>query len=534
MTSSFELLVSLVAGLGLHFGGNKLLGDNIRVLIGRQFRDLLPRLSAVPFTAGLFGILSGFVTWNSRTATYIVAGFVHSRLIPLQQGMPIVLWANAGCSLLVFAAVLPLKYLVLLLLGFSGIFLNLEAPHRFRNAYGAIFGLSLLLLGLTLIKTSAAGLVTNAWFQSLLVLIKESPGLSFLMGLLLTVLAQSHLSITLIAIALTESDLLTVNSAFMIVLGAHAGNSANTYLLGWRFTGSARQVIMTQVLGTLIGVVLFVAAFTEEQFGYFPSLKAAMAWVTDDSDRQAACMTILFNFAVPAVLVFFAGPYQRLIGRFWSPSEQESLSHPEYIQAYGGQPETAALLAEQEQRRLLKRLPAYLDELRRGNGPKQGPGAEAYHAAFGSISEQLLEFLLHVLQGNVALETSARLLNLQNRQKLIETIEADVFGLFRILRGRTGQGKAEQLGLSIVESLDTLLLTAVAAVETGDPDERDLLSVLTSDRGEMMERIRKSYLSVEHDLSSDDRSLILYVTHLFERTAWSIGQYGRLLASAAA
>jgi hypothetical protein len=121
------------------------------------------------------------------------------------------------------------------------------------------------------------------------------------------------------------------------------------------------------------------------------------------------------------------------------------------------------------------------------------------------------------------LETSEQLLNLQNRQKLLAVIEEEVFGLFRIPRGRTGQSKAGQLGLSIVESLDTLLLTVIAAAETGDAHERELLAVITAYRGSMMEQIHKNYLSMEHTFSPEDRSLVLYLTHLFERTVWSIG-----------
>jgi hypothetical protein len=52
--------------------------------------------------------------------------------------------------------------------------------------------------------------------------------------------------------------------------------------------------------------------------------------------------------------------------------------------------------------------------------------------------------------------------------------------------------------------------------------------VLAADRGDLMERVRKNYLSAELEISPEERALILYVTHLFERAAWSLGQYGRL------
>ncbi|MDE3119003.1 MAG: Na/Pi symporter [Nitrospirota bacterium] len=536
MDPSFEFAASLLAGLGLLLAGNKLVSDHLKLLTGRHFRDRIPFLNAHPLAAALAGILSGFVTWNSRTTTYIVASFVHSRLMSVRQAMPIALWANTGCALLVYTAVLPLKTLVLLLVGFSGLCLFFEAPSRYRNTYGAVFGLALLLLGLTLIKASEAGFLIDTQRAALHGLLKASPLFSFLLGLLLTLLAQSHLSIILVALAMTEAGFFpTLDPVVMIVLGAHAGNSANTYLFGWRFTGLSRQVVIAETLCAATGVVLFAGIVAAGHGWDYPVLNAFARWWTLDIARQAAAVTLLFNLTVPLFCSALLTPYLTLVQRVCPASDDDSQAHTVYLQAYmGNQPETAALLAEQEHLRLLKRLPAYLDELRLTRERSGGPGPTAYHQAFGSLSGLVLEFLLEALQRDAALETSERLLNLQNRQRLLVAIEEDLFGLFEILRDRRGQGKAGRLGLSIVESLDTLLLTAIAAAESGDAHERELLSVMTADRGEMMERTRKHYLSMEQSLTPDDRSLILYITHLFERTAWSIGQYGRLLDRTAA
>lgn len=223
-----------------------------------------------------------------------------------------------------------------------------------------------------------------------------------------------------------------------------------------------------------------------------------------------------------------AGPLLHLLTRRWPPLQQEALGHTEFIQAYvGADAEAAIILAGKEHIRLLKWLPVYLEEVR--SGAKGEPGPAAYHAAFVTVSARLLEFLVEALHRDTAHESAERLLALQNCQKLLASIEEDVFYLYQIVHGRTGKGKAGQLAMNIVESLDTILLTTIAAADTGDPDERELLAVLTADRGDLMERVRKNYLSAELELSPEERALIPYVTHLFERAAWSLGQYGRLL-----
>jgi len=88
--------------------------------------------------------------------------------------------------------------------------------------------------------------------------------------------------------------------------------------------------------------------------------------------------------------------------------------------------------------------------------------------------------------------------------------------------------------MNIVESLDAIFLTAIETTESGDGDDLDILITLTSDRGQLMEKIRRIYLSSEKDLSPEERSLILYITNLFERSVWMLGRYGMFLSQNAA
>jgi len=157
------------------------------------------------------------------------------------------------------------------------------------------------------------------------------------------------------------------------------------------------------------------------------------------------------------------------------------------------------------------------------------PDPSVYHAAFLGIGERLAGFLRDALQRTDSVELAERLLNLRNRQDLLKVIEEDLLQQYEALRARPGGAKAAQLCAAIVEVLDTMLQTTLEAAETGDRDELALLGAMTSDRGEMMERIRKKYLATEEDVTPEDRAVILDVTHGFERIVWSLGRYGELL-----
>lgn len=531
MRTPFELTATLLAGLGLFFVGIKLLSGNLKNVSSHRFRLLLSKLGGTALGAGLWGLLSGLVTQSGRTTSYIVASLVSGGLLSVRQALPVVLWSNAGCSLVVFAAVVPIEYLILLFVGLSGLLLAFEFPDHYRNAYGAIFGLALLLYGLTLVKTGASGFIEYPWFESLLVILGNMGLLAFILGVLLTLIAQSHLGVILVALAISGSGLFSLEQVVMIIYGAQTGSSLITHLLGVHFRGTSGQVVAAQVGYNLLGVALFMGLFYLEGLGDVPLVMALAQSISTEIGEQGAFVTILFNVVTSALLSVLIVPYQRIIERLQPPSPAEDLAAPAFIHDTAvDQPETAALLIEKEQQRLLQRLPAYFHPLRGDPGHDTTLTPKAYHRAFAIVSERIRAFTLEVLHLDVPLETSDVLLTIQNRQELLETIEEDVFSLVGTLQEWTKDSRSGKLGLNIAEGLDAILLTLIAAEETREPDELTLLAGLTADRGEGMEKIRKSYLTAEESLTPEERSMVLYLTHLFERVTWSIGRYGRLLA----
>ena len=234
------------------------------------------------------------------------------------------------------------------------------------------------------------------------------------------------------------------------------------------------------------------------------------------------------------ILSFLLAPYYRILNHFWPPLEEEALSKIKFIHEHAADdPETAILLIEKEILRLLKRIPLYLDMLR--PGIKEGTvDIDTYHNAFGEVSSEIQLFVTDVFHKHLNLSTSETLLNVQNRHNLVASLEDNVYSLCKTLEGKTEQGESGKLSMNIVESLDAIFLTAIEATESTDEADLEILITLTSDRGQLMEKIRRVYLSSEKDLSLEERSLILYITNLFERSVWTLGRYGMYLGQDAA
>jgi phosphate:Na+ symporter len=355
--------------------------------------------------------------------------------------------------------------------------------------------------------------------------------MAFVAGTLLTLISQSHIAIILLSIVMAQSGVLVASEhVFMQVYGAYAGSAVLTFMLGMSFKGIARQSVMAQVLYNLVGTALFVGLLYTEQLTGIPLVQAAATRVSPQVPAQAAFVAILFNVVTCVLLTLLATPYQALIARVWPSREEDMLAHTRYINEDAlKQTETAILLAEKEHLRLAKRFPLYLDALRADRLPNGQPEPSVYHAAFLSIGDRLTTFLRDALHHAASVELAEKLLNLRNRQDLLKVVEEDLLQQYEALRARPGGAKAAQLCAAIVEVLDTMLQTMLAAAETGDRDELALLGTMTGDRSEMMEKIRKKYLATEEEVTAEDRALILHVTHGFERIVWSLGRYDELL-----
>jgi phosphate:Na+ symporter len=527
---SMEHFLKILAGLGLFFFGIKLLGSHLKKMTGPRFKALIAKAGATTLGAGIWGVISGFVTQSGRVMCFIMASFVSAELITVRKSLPIIFWANSGRALFALAVVFPVHFITLALVGVAGIGQSFEFSKKHQNLVGALFGIGLFLFGLDLIKGGANGFLAFPWFRNFLVSISGSYLLAFFIGTIVTFFSQSHVGITFIAIALTQSGVFDIFQTFMILYGTHLGSSLISYSLSFSFQGTSRQIVMSQVLYNVFGTIIFVGLFYAEIWFDLPLVKYLIEHLTADVGQQAAYVAIFFNLVTAGILSLFCDSFHALLEKRWPPTEHEALAKARYIDDHAAsQSETAILLIEKEQLRLLKRLPIYTTKLRPDAEEAGNIDLEAYHAACKEISGKINTFLAEVLQGNVSVTNSESLLNLQNRQSLLEIIEEDVFQFCATFSRRTFAGKAGQLAGHILEALETALLTLIAGAETGDPMELRILGKMTADKGTVMEKIRKAYFSSEQALEVEERLLILSVSNLFERTMYSIGRFGSYL-----
>ena len=524
-----ELLMNSLAGLGLLFYGIKMVTRNLSAMTGEQMRRGMSLVSQHPGIAMTFGALIGFVMQSGRSTAFIMASFVQANIIDVRRAMRVVLWSNFGCTLVIFAAIFPIHLFVLFLLAVGGASIAFERPRSFLNASSASFGLALMLFGLKMVSTTAVSLTTQPSFALALALIKTSLTFAFLFGLALTFLAQSHMAVMLLAVAMASRNIFGLDQAVMIIFGAHAGSSVITYVTGVHFRGQPRQVVMGQMLYNVAGLGVFLAVFLGGQLlpGGAPGLDWLVRGINLSTGGKAAIIALAFNTLTPAMLTLVLPAYHRLCARLVPPLVEEALYRPRYLSETLGQSAVATLmLVEKEQLRLLRRLPAYCAALREPAPAEGEPSPEAYHQAFAQVGDAIARSQSATLSQVMTADDTEWLLNQQKRQELLGILDEACFELWRSTQG-VGED-VKPLRDNVVEAVDTLLLYSIDAAADGDDGALDLLDRMTANHGPAMERIRKKYLQLSENLPGEERNHVLQITSIYERAAWAFHRFSAL------
>jgi len=530
--SSIELAAFVLGGIGIFLIGIHYAGSHLQKITGGSFQLLITKASGNPVGMFASGTTLGFMTQSGKAAAFILSDFVQAGMMKVRQAAPIVFWANAGCSMIVFASMVSLKVLALMVLGVTALGSTFHFPKRFVNGYGALFGLAMIMYGLYLVKTGAAGFAGADWVAPLLQSIHEHYGIAFVMGLVLTLLVQSNLAIMMIAIAFAAAGFLELEETAMAMYGAQAGTGLLTYVFSFHAHGRARQVVATQIAFDTVATVTFVILFYVELLTGWPLVFALARKLSGELGTQAVYIALIFQFGAALLLLLVHRPILERIRQWFPPSSAEVLSKEAYIHERASDSlETALMLIEKEQFRLLERLPQYIDYVRENASSSGRHHPDAYHEAFTHISEKIGSTLAQISAHGLGQATSDQLIRTTKLEEQLVTLENIVHRLAVHMLDEHDSPRAGELGRNIMESIDFMILTAIDAIESKDSEEIATLEMLTQDRAAMMTKIRHSYFESEKELSNKDRNFVLDITILLENAVHTLGRYGHLLRS---
>lgn len=524
-----ELSALIIGGIGIFLIGIHFAGEHLQQMVGGRFELWVEKLVSGRIGVVGLGSMLGFLTQSGKAVAFILADLVQVRLLPARTAALVIFWGNVGCSLIVFASMLSLKVFALIVLGFTALGLTFHFPKKLVHSYGAIFGLAMIMYGLYLVKDGAGGIASGGWVPEFIEALRGTYLLSFIAGLILTLLIQSNLAVMMLGIALASSHLLTLQEAAVVMYGAQAGTGLLTYIFSFHAKGTGRQVVAYQIAFDTLATISFVFLFILEAGLGIPLLISLTELLFKEVSTQVVVLALTFQI----ISAFLASLAQKRISPFientFPPSMAESLSEPEYLHSKAATtPETGVMLIEKEQRQLLERLPVYI-EFARGEVQDNKRDLVAYHAAFDSISGLINNTLSSISRQNLNQNLAESLITRTKIQEQLTNLEGYVLLMVEEIHHRSTEDAASELGRNVLESIDFLILTVIDALASGDPEDIEMLASMTQDRSDMMANLRKAYFNAEQDLDNEARSFVLDITMLLENVVKTISRYGQVM-----
>ena len=505
-----EMFGGIVGGLGLFLFGMWLLTENLKALAGRRLRQIVHRWTGKRYTALLWGMIAGGVTQSMSGLIFIVVSILRSRLITKEGALALVLGGSIGCTFLVMIVTLDVRAIALYVLGIAGIVAATERFSGYRLIASSFLGGAMVILGLVLLKESAAPLAREPWFRELVEQSGNSLLLAFLTAAALAFVIQSSGAVTVFAISLATVGVVSVDQAIMMIYGSCAGSGLVIYVLSASLTGNSRQIPMYMVLYNFLVSALLVVLLYCEIYLEIPSVKAVVFSVDLGLDQRLAMVYVIFCVLPVPVFLAALAPTARVLERFWPAGPIEKLSQTRFIHDHATvDVETSLILADLEQKRLFANFSRYFDAVRHRTALR--PVREASRTVLSEVSEFLNELqYLHPVHG-------VELRNAQlNRQKLLSWLDNSTAAVCEALLELDDRLVLGPFKEGVCEGVDTVFLTMVEAMVDDDPHAWEIASRMVGDRGALMRRFRREFLEMDPPLKKRDMLNVLLVTNAVE------------------
>jgi len=513
---------SAVAGLGLFLSGLHFLSGSMQALAGQRIRQLLRSITDGYWKRALAGIGIGAITQTTSGSAFICMGLVNSGALDLQKTLTLLAWSSVGTSLLVFLVAIDIRIAGLYLVALVGLahLLKLDRFQHMRQMVMLLFALGILLYGLGMIKEGGQLIQSSEWAKEFIEFVSEISLFAFIVGALVTLLTQSSSTVTIVAITLNLTGVITFENALIIVFGANLGSGLSLLMITSHLNGIQKQLAVYQFLVKAAGVLVVMPLFF--LFQDTPVFAVETAAGTTNAAFSISLIYLYMQIGGAVAVTSTNRFWQSWLSRTFPEQADFGSGKPQYIYPEAIEdPDTALMLVKREQDRLLANMADYLIPLRYGEPLANQPpdNAEQYRLD-GQIAVQIKNFMEEIALKDQSMALVARIFALQGRNESIISIQVSLLSFVNtLIDSNNAQNSTSQ---AMVEALHLVLSVMKDALD--NDEDVEMLMKLTSDRSTLMEQIRTSLLAGDGISDMATRQSLFISTGIFERLLWLVRQ----------
>ncbi|MFA5693047.1 MAG: Na/Pi cotransporter family protein [Acholeplasmataceae bacterium] len=262
--------IQLLSGLAIFVVGLLQMAGGLEKLSSNKVQQGLAKVSNNRFTSFGFGALITTIMQSSSVVSIMAIAFLNANLLTLAQGIAIVFGANVGTSataiLSSFATINISAFFSLTIL--IGVVINMlgKKARKSQKLSPILIGFGFVFIGLNMasdsFKTAEMAVFMSNMFESI-----SFPLLLILFSIGITIVVQSS-SLTIgIAILLVSNQVIPLEYALFIVLGAKVGTTFSGIFASIGSNKNAKRLALINFLFNLFSCIVFSIitwVFTEE------------------------------------------------------------------------------------------------------------------------------------------------------------------------------------------------------------------------------------------------------------------------------
>ena len=310
----------ILGGITVFMIGMSMMGSNIEKAAGKSMRRLMGKATKNRFVGVGTGAAVTAIVNSSAATTVMIVGFVNVGLMTLTQAASVIMGANIGTTISAFIMALSSAggasfsaAAVFALVAFVGfVFTLVGKSDKFKQVGAILEGIGLIFIGLNVMSGAVGDMLDNenveGAIEGMFIAIgngKETLTweiiVLFLLGVLLTALMQSSAALTAIIISLASSNLISLQMAMCIILGANVGTCLTSLISSFGASVNAKRTAAVHLLFNVAGCLIFIfpVAFAGK---YIAQL---LNGIIPQTQWQIAIFHMVFNLLTTALLLPF-------------------------------------------------------------------------------------------------------------------------------------------------------------------------------------------------------------------------------------
>ena len=321
-----EILFGIFGGLGLFIFGIFVMGAGLQKIAGDKIRAILGKLTNKSLMG--MGVGAGITSLiqSSSATTVLVVGFVNAGLMTLTQAIGVILGANIGTTITAQLIAFKLTNYALPILGIGSFTYLFCKKKKTKDVGETIFGFGALFLGLAIMGDAVKPLGDSVFAQNLFINFSQNPLLGILVGILITAIVQSSSVTTGVVITLGLSNLITLNAAIPLILGANIGTCVTAGLASIKTNISAKRAAVAHIIFNLVGAGIALLLM--------PLYIKIINFTSTDIARQIANTHTLFNVVNAFIFLPFIPLFVVLVKKIIPGKDVEITRGPKYIEKH--------------------------------------------------------------------------------------------------------------------------------------------------------------------------------------------------------